>query len=114
MATDTEFSIRGIGELDDGYTALMVDRHLREAVADCYDRPGDESARTVVLRLHLRPQAQGSHCVGVSVEAEIGPLKRPSVKCPAVGMRIGHGSRLLYNPVAPDAPDQLTLDQAQG
>lgn len=110
MAEET-FSFGALGKLDDGYTARLLDKLLREAVASCYDRPGDERARTLTLKLHVTPQSQGATCVGVNLEAEVGPLARPTERTGLIGMRVGERNTLRFNPMSPDNPDQLTLDE---
>lgn len=103
-----------VGELDDGRVAIAFDRHLRRAISDCEDRPGDGTARKVTITLEVKPLIlEGA--VDISVVAQIkgsipNHVSRPTV-CQIRSMNNAVGKVAAFNDLSGDNPRQGTIDE---
>ncbi len=50
-----DFNLATLAKLDGGKAALTFEKHLKRASNDCFDRPGNPSARVVTLTIALTP-----------------------------------------------------------
>jgi len=52
-----ELTLETLGEVDHGKIAAAFNLLLQRVMLDCFDRPGDDKARSVELRLLVSPMA---------------------------------------------------------
>ena len=60
MADNGLLALKGetILRLDRGMLSACLEKAIERAVADCVDRPGDDRARVVILKLEVKPKAE--------------------------------------------------------
>jgi hypothetical protein len=106
-----KISLANIQKLAGGTIDESFQRHLRRAIADCGDRPGDGKARTVSLVLQIRPETEqmgaASH---VSIECKLKSSVPDHVSRP-ISCKINQKSDAIFNDLAPDNVRQTTIDQ---
>lgn len=106
------FKIADIGEVDEGRVATAIDMAIGDAAKDCGNRPGETTARKVVVTINLKPVADESGvCSATDVEFEIN-RKFPAKRSRTYEMGIHPGGGLLFNAASPDNVRQGTLDEA--
>ena len=103
-----QLTLANLPELDLGKVDAAFTRHLARAVADCTDRPGDPTARKVVIEFQLKPaRDQTGDCSTISLEAQIHS------KVPAHRSRTfectPQGTFLAFNAESPDDVEQRTF-----
>jgi hypothetical protein len=100
-----------LGEIDPP-KVMDIDRAIREAVKDCYERSGLPKARKVTVTIELIPEEYHGD---VHLTCEIGhSATHPASPGRVVTGRIQDPARglALFNGASPDAPDQMTLDDS--
>jgi hypothetical protein len=115
VAVET-FTLDSLSDIEGGKVRLAFDRLLKRCADDCYDRPGDGAARTVTLKLEIKPVLSpegGCERVNVQVFAESGV---PKLRSRVFDMGLTPSGRLLFNADSPDSVDQGTLlpDASEG
>jgi hypothetical protein len=108
MALQT-FTLDSLTEVEGGKVRLAFDRLVKRCADDCYDRPGDGAARTVTLKIEIKPVLApegGCERVNVQVFAESGV---PKLRSRVFDMGLTPSGRLLFNADSPDNVDQGTL-----
>ena len=101
--------LSNLKDFDFGKADAAFNKCLENAVRDLLDRPGDKTARKVVLQVELTPIIQQD---GDVVDADVNfqcLAKLPAYRTanrPAAIDRQGH---LVFQPDAPDNPRQETL-----
>lgn len=111
MATRTKVSTEALGLIDEGRVKAMFDMAVETAVKDIDDRGTDGAARTVVLKVHLKPMVAEGLVQDVDVDFEV-EAKVPAKRSRVYRMEIQGGKALLFNPVDRDQPRQRTIDEA--
>lgn len=110
-----QLKLSSLREFSDGKTEVAFDRLVNQAVSDCLDRAGDESAREVTLTLKLTPRAdQRGECdkvdVQVVLKSRLPAFQTTVYECrPRSGGR--DGAMLVFNTASADDVDQRTLDE---
>jgi restriction endonuclease len=95
-------------QLADGKVNKLLQRHLQRAAEDCMDRPGDKSARKVVIEYVFVPQVgQDGDCEKVICEVEC-KTKVPVYRSVPIQMRPTKGG-FLFNPDFADDLDAQSL-----
>lgn len=105
-------SLENLGELDNGAAKTVINAALMRAIADLDDRGDDGKPREVTIKVSMKKIDGG--LVSTHVEAATkcpsyvtnGTVCRPKV--------VGGQARLLFQQLAPDDPDQRTIDEALG
>jgi hypothetical protein len=109
-----QLSLDTLKDFDYGKAAAALEHALGIAVRDLIDRPGDTTARKVTLTIALKPLLeQDGDVVNADVGFAVGcsiPKWSTNPK-PAAVRKSGH---LLFQDMAPDNPDQMTIDEAEG
>ncbi len=105
-------SLDTLKDFDFGKANVAFEHALRKIVRDIIDRPGDKSARKVILTTELTPQLEQdgdvvSASVGFLIEAKI-----PKWKTQPQPTNVTSRGQLLFQELAPDNPDQMTIDDA--
>ncbi len=105
-----QLSLETLKDFDFGRSAAAVQLALKKAVLDILDRPGDKSARKVVLTTELRPRVlQDGDVVDADVNFII-EVKTPKWATAPVPANVTRGGALLFQELAPDNPDQTTIE----
>ena len=107
-------SLATIHLIDDGSLQQLFDRAIKNALADCDDRPADETAREVTLKFSIVPvSATGRSCERVSIDAQVN-TKVPAYRTTPTDVSVRkdkNGFMGLFNPMAPEDAEQRTLDE---
>ncbi len=107
-------SVESIGVIDDGRVQAALNREIERVVEDCLDRPGDETAREVTMKIAIKPESgQAGVCEDCDVEFEI-KSKLPPVRSKRYQMRPEGNGGLVFNDLSPEAVRQGTLDEVDG
>lgn len=103
-------SLDSLGELDNGNSRAIIDATIRRAVEDLDDRGDDGKARTVEIKIEMK-KIDG----GLTATLVHAGCKLPAYQTNGTVMRhkvVNGQSRLLFQQLAPDNPDQRTIDDA--
>jgi hypothetical protein len=108
-------TFENIAEIDAGKIKVAFEQHLQKLVADCAERPGNETARTLSLQLNVVPviDPDNGNCDDVNIEFEIGS-KVPKHRSRMVNCNMrktNSGQMLVFNDLSEDDAEQKTLDQ---
>jgi hypothetical protein len=99
--------------LDDGTLQKIFDDGVRSALADCEDRPLDDSERKVILTFAITPIGKsGRQGERVSIDASI-QVKIPAMRTNPTEVQIRRtkvGVQGVFNDMSRDNVDQGTLD----
>lgn len=98
-----------LGELDHGTARVVIDAALRKAVEDLDDRGDDGKPREVNIKVTMEKIDGGLTSAHVKVAAKIPEYQINGTVCRHKVVN-GH-SRLLFQQLAPDDPDQRTIDE---
>jgi len=110
--TRQRLSLATLDQFDYGKGALIFQKELEKVVRDLIDRPGDTTARTVDLQVILTPIVlQDGDVIDAKVQFKCRG-KTPPYKTAARPAAIDRGRQLVFQPMAPDNPEQRTLDEA--
>ena len=100
-----------VNQVADGTIVEAFNVHVKRAVQDISDRPGDKKARKVVLTMELTPVLQANGLAdNVAMEVKI-KSSIPDHVSRTVEAAIKRNGTALFNDMSPDNPDQMTLDQ---
>jgi hypothetical protein len=106
-----DLNLQGLAHIDGGRVDVAFNRHLRRAIEDCEDRPGDRNARKVVLTAILRPVClQDGAVTDVNAEFEIASSV-PKHISRTVECRIKANGRAIFNDLSEDDVEQMTIDE---
>lgn len=107
-------SLDTLKNFDFGYAHVAVQEALRKVVMDILDRPGDATARKVVLAASIKPVLmQDGDVVQAQISFEID-AKVPKWSTHPAPANVTRNGTLLFQELAPDNPDQMTIDDAAG
>lgn len=116
MARNTQFSLENLRQLDFGKIGLAFQAEVERVVKDCLDRPGDEHARSVILRFNFAPvsavQMGAVDCDTIKVEGEITSAV-PKRRTRIYEMTPTRGGQLKFNPDLPGEPSEATIFEDQ-
>jgi hypothetical protein len=106
-----ELNLEGLAMIDGGRVDAAVNHHLTRAIADCEDRPGDKTARKVVLTMLVKPvMLQDGAVTDASVECEVSSTV-PKHVSKTVDCRLKQGHRAIFNDMSENNVDQMTIDE---
>lgn len=109
-----------IHTLDGGTVQAEFDRLVAQALEDCHERPGLETAREVGLKFTICPVQSNGKGTGNSVEiacqvtSKIPAMSSNPTRVELRRVRGAKGQNLfqgVFNDAAPDDPAQRTLDE---
>ena len=110
-----ELDLEGIGEIDEGRVGIAVRQEMMALAHDLENRPGDDSTRTLSIKLKIKPvMAQDGSLAGADLQAFVSKAlpNRRSEQTRALVKRDGDGRPgLWFNALSRDDPKQQTLDQ---
>ena len=105
-----ELTLSSLQELDDGRVAMAFVHELKRVVLDCMDRPGDQSARSVVLAFSLKPViADDGSCEAADGEFKIKSTV-PERKSKTYSFNVNKKGHLIYSQSSPENVNQTTFD----
>jgi len=103
------FDLTKLNQVDFGKAHVAFAKCLETVIRDCLDRPGDKSTRKVSLHMKIKPvMAQDGDVVDCEVGFEI-VAKLPAYQTAARPYAVDRGGRLIFNPDAPENPEQTTI-----
>ena len=104
-------SLEALQDFADGTVAVSFNQHLKRAINDCDDRPGDSKARKVTLEVMITPQQlQDGNACNITTECKVKSSVPDHISRP-IECRIKQGGKAVFNDMSPDNPDQMTIDQ---
>lgn len=105
-----EFGLDSLPAFADGTLDLAFKQHIKRAISDAEDRPGDKKPRKVSIEFEIIPVVlQDGACTNVEIEAKIKSAIPPHISRP-VDCKIKNGGRAVFNDMSPDNVDQRTID----
>lgn len=111
----TKFKFSRLGDIDGGRIEEALEQCLQRLVDDCEDRPAVNKARTLSFKMSLVPKMddQGNlDTIKVTFAAD-DRLPGRSTRDYEMAVRRVHGKHmLLFQDLAPDNPDQRTIEDA--
>lgn len=97
--------------IDMGKIDAALDMHVRRAIRDCLDRPGDEHARKVTLTFEIVPQTdQQGGCDHVLIGADVHSIV-PKHKTRVYQCRPNKDGEVFFNELDCELFEQGTLDE---
>ena len=105
-------TIEDLAVFDEGRVAVAFKAAMRQMVFDLADRPAVAKARSVTIQVQMAPDVDDHGDLG-HVLVDVDCKKSvPSQRSRAVVAKLIEGETVLrYNDLAPDAPEQRTIDQ---
>ena len=107
-----ELTMDSLKELSGGVVPAAFNKAVRQAAEDCINRPGDESARKVVLEMSLTPREADGVCDAVETEFSID-VRVPKRRTRRYELGVDAKGRVLVNPESPGSIHQNTLDEQE-
>lgn len=104
------FSMQQLTQLDPKLDAA-INLELKRLIEDMQDRPGETAARTLVIKIALRPDAESGALDTVGISFEIHG-KTPPKKSREYSTEPHASGLLFFNPMDLDHVKQRTLDEA--
>jgi len=106
------FTLKTLVALDGGRLRAAFDEALKRLYDDCRDRPGLDTARTLALKVALKPVVEGGELTSVDVRFEFD-TKVPKMASRNYNMIAVRGG-LAVNDLSPENARQGTMDQVPG
>jgi len=104
------FKLEELAELDGGRVAVAFAQAQARVVADCEDRPGELTARKILLQMEVVPVIdEDGKCSGVKSSFQIKD-SIPTRKSKQYDFGLDPSGRLYYSDESPGNVDQLTFD----
>ena len=102
-------TLESIAEIDGGKVKAALDKHLKRAATDCYDRPGDNKPRKVTLEIAVVPVlADDGSCSEVKAQMHVGSAV-PKHRTRVISLGLSPNGTLKFNPDSPESIDQTTF-----
>lgn len=106
-----ELDLEGLAEFAGGTVDAAFRHHVKRAILDCEDRPGEKKPRTITLSLKVVPVIlQEGAVTDVQADCEV-TSSVPKHVSRTVECRIKQGGRAIYNDLSEDNVDQMTIDE---
>lgn len=102
-------SLANLKHLDDGKAAAAFDAHLKRIAQDCLDRPGDATARSVVMEVIVKPIVEDNgNCDRVDSQINV-KSKIPTHKTRVFNFGLHRNGQFAFSEDSPDNYDQTTI-----
>jgi hypothetical protein len=109
----TKLTLDTIGLLDNGSAKLVIDHNIQMAVNDVDDRGDDGKPRKVMFVLVFQKSEEG--LIETRLESKVSlPSYRTGRTMSKVKQTAKNKSELLFQPMAPENPDQQTIEFPDG
>src|SRR4051794_9508025 len=101
-----------LGNLDDGRARGIINAALARAVADADDRGQDKKPREVNIKVTVS-KVNGLLAVEVQAGCKLPSYRTDRTACKIVHKQTRKGTQptLMFQDMAPDNPDQKTIDE---
>lgn len=110
MGTLKQFAFAEMATMDGGRIGIAVDQAIKRAAEDCWDLPGEKSARKVTIQIEIKPEVdQDGLCDAVSTVVQI-KQSLPTRKTKPYDFGLRKNGVLTYQPDALDNHDQETFE----
>ena len=112
-----QVKLGSLADFNDGKLAAAFDHHLRLAFEDVNDRPGEKKARKVTLQVEVVPIVhQDGATTDCQILAQVKSTVPTHVTAPVTCQlrQSQKGSMAVWNDLAEDNPDQMTIDEIGG
>lgn len=107
---ETELTLENLPKLDFGKISIAFGDHVKRAVDDCMDRPGDSSTRKVVLEVLVNPaKDQSGQCEDVELACVVAS-RLPVHRSKTFMCRPRKGGHLMFNAVDAEHLNQRTFE----
>ena len=105
-----ELNLENVKHMADGTIAQAFQVHMKRAISDAEDRPGDKKSRKVTLEFEVTPVVlQDGAVTEVQIEAKVKSTVPPHVSRP-VECKIKQGGRAAFNDLSQDNVHQKTIN----
>lgn len=105
-----ELNLDNIGELDHGVSKGVINETIRQAYRDTIDRGSDGKTRKAVITISMT-QSKDKDYVAIHVDGKVSmPTQKTGGTLAKVAANSNGEQVLQFEPLAPDNPDQGTLD----
>ena len=109
-----ELNLEGLSHIAGGTVDAAFSKHVKRAIMDCEDRPGDKNARTISLVVKVTPVIlQDGAITDVQIERDVASAV-PKHVSKTVECRVKAGGRALFNDLSEADYDQRTIDEVTG
>lgn len=109
-----ELDLAGLSEFAGGTVDAAFRHHIKRAIVDCEDRPGEKKPRTITLAVRITPVIlQDGAATDVKADCEV-TSNVPKHVSRTVECRIKQGGRAIFNDMAEDNVEQRTIDELDG
>lgn len=106
-----DLSLGNLQHIAGGTVDAAFQRHLKRAIEDCEDRPGDKTARQVTLTVNVKPiMLQDGAASDVMIECVAKSTVPPHISKPTE-CRVKHGGKAVFNDLSESNVDQMTIDE---
>lgn len=111
-----EVTLANVGEMSGGAVAAQFQRHLARAIADCEDRPKDQTSRKVTLSLEVVPvldSMEGSNTPNASTANITCRIKSslPDHVSRPTECHLKQGQKAVFNDMSEANVQQRTIDE---
>ena len=104
-------SLETLKDFNMGKAHVAFQLALATVVKDLLDRPGDKSARKVILTANIVPVVQqDGDVVDAAVDFTV-QAKMPAYQTSSKPVAVDRQGRLFFNDMAADNPHQATIDE---
>lgn len=101
-----------IGDVDQGALRIALNKALKLVTQDLSDRPTLEKARTVILRIDLKPLVDHNSSAPQLESADVAwqvMTKSPAIGSSGITMKPAHDGQLYFHSDLPQDPDEETI-----
>ncbi len=106
----TLLSLDSLKDFDFGKAAVTFQAHLKNAVRDILDRPGDKTARAVIMETKITPVVHQDDNAVVDANVQfLFSVKIPKFSTAERPLGVTRQGDLFFQRDAPDNPRQSTL-----
>jgi hypothetical protein len=107
------FTLKTLATMDSGRNGHRFNQAMEQIIRDVTDRPGDTSARTLTMKITVKPAAgQEGVCSEIHTTCDF-KVAIPPAKSKVYSMATHASGKAIVNDASLDDIRQLTIDDAQ-
>jgi hypothetical protein len=104
-----ELTLESLRQLDMGKVHEAFQLHLKRAVVDCLDRPGDDKPRKVLMEVTIVPETDDTgDCYDVKTQIHVSSVV-PKHRTKVYSMAPRRNGSLAFNEDSPENVNQSTM-----
>jgi hypothetical protein len=104
-----DLDLVGVHHIAGGTIGASFAHHMKRAVSDCEDRPGEKKARKIILVVNVTPQMlQDGAATDVKIDCEVSSTVPKHISKTGECM-VKHGGRAVFNDLSEKHVDQGSL-----